>query len=209
MRFGITFTGIDERTACRHLPGGAEYGILFTEKPEGRHRYPSRRAAWRILEYLANGRTSLHVCGRGARRLLSSYGIPDLTHLVKRIQVNGEPSPEEVTELCDMYGDHEIITQHTHRNIDLLSVKADNHSVLVDGSGGRGISPGGWAAPVTHKRVGFAGGLGADNIAMERESIRKVAKSGAWLDMEGKIRDNDDWCSVDKIYEVVRELGGI
>ena len=42
----------------------------------------------------------------------------------------------------------------------MLKVKAKNHSILVDGSGGRGISPDSWPLIETDKPVGFAGGLG-------------------------------------------------
>jgi phosphoribosylanthranilate isomerase len=70
-------------------------------------------------------------------------------------------------------------------------VKATNHCILIDDSGGRGISPSIWSAPHTSKQIGFAGGLGLDNLAGELEKIHAVAGTGSWVDMEGKLRTHD------------------
>lgn len=192
----LTVSGVDANTDLDLLPECVEIAILYTKTPEGRHRYPSRRQIARMLRWRPWKDNALHVCGRGAREQLLGYQIPDLTHLVQRIQVNGEPTPEEVELLCEMYSDHEIITQHTHRNVDLLSVRSPNHSLLVDSSGGRGLSPDRWEMPDTKKRVGFAGGLGPGNIAEELKKILKVSGEKAWVDMEGKLRDKNDWFDV-------------
>jgi hypothetical protein len=202
----ITMTGVDRNTNVLRLPPGVEWGFLFTTTPEGRNRYPSRRELACMMEHFGRSHVSLHICGRGARELLMEYRIPDLTHQANRIQVNGEPSPEELLGICKMYSDHEIITQHTHRNMDLLAVDAPNHSLLVDGSGGRGLSPERWERPDTKKRVGFAGGLGPDNFIVEYPKIKAVGKHGFWVDMEGKLRDEDDWFDVDKAWEVIYGL---
>jgi hypothetical protein len=50
--------------------------------------------------------------------------------------------------------------------------------------------------------VGYAGGLGPDNIATELVKIRPSASSIWWLDMEGKLRI-DDWFSVDLANQCV------
>lgn len=103
----------------------------------------------------------------------------------QRIQVNGLLEIPDVRYLCRLYPRHTIITQHTPQNRYLLAVDAENHALLVDGSGGRGISPSAWNQPATEKAVGFAGGLGPDNLATELQTIRRIARPGWWADMEG------------------------
>ena len=54
--------------------------------------------------------------------------------------------------------------------------------------------------PHTAKAVGFAGGLGPDNLARELRKIADIARAGWWADMEGKLRV-DDWFSVERAAE--------
>lgn len=204
MSFNLTLTGVDVRTDLAALPTGCEIGVLYTEKPEGRNRYPSFFDAVRILRHLneLGYKTALHVCGTPARESLKQKWLVDFEPLVQRIQVNGVLAPEELSLILRLYPDHEIITQHTSRNACLLDVPGVSHSLLVDGSGGRGISPEAWVRPMTHKRVGFAGGLGPQNIAYELPRIEQVATGNWWADMEGNLRDESDWFSVDKANQV-------
>ena len=92
-----------------------------------------------------------------------------------------------------------LITQHTEQNASLADAHGvANHQLLVDGSGGRGRSPGVWTRPATSKRVGFAGGLGVDNVADELSRIAGVARGPYWIDLEGKLR-TDDWFDLAKL----------
>jgi len=126
----------------------------------------------------------------------------------QRIQVNGGILALEVEHLCEMYPRHTIITQHHDNNAHLLFVRSLNHAVLLDTSGGRGISPSAWAQPATEKPVGFAGGLGPDNIARELQTILEIARPGWWADMEGKLRV-DDWFSLELAGEVVAQFSSV
>lgn len=167
-------------------------GLLYTEMPEGRNRYP--RWEWILETSLELCRASLHVCGRGARAKLMEGKL--LVSGFQRIQVNGGILALEVEHLCEMYPRHTIITQHHTYNAHLLAVRSLNHAILIDASGGRGISPDGWGQPETDKAVGFAGGLGPDNLAGELQTISRIARPGWWVDMEGKLRV-DDWFSLE------------
>ena len=204
----LTITGIDSKTIIADLPQGPEYGVLYTGTPEGRNRYPSRRAVNRILRDLedAGHPAALHICGNFARVQLMEYAIPDLTHLVGRIQVNGRIVPGQLASICDVYSDHTIITQHNEGVLGLLGVKATNHSILVDGSGGKGILPQNWIAPKIKKPIGFAGGLGPDNIIENLNKIMKVARKGWWIDMEAKVRTDDDWLDMYSVHDVVEQF---
>lgn len=204
----ITLTGVDERTDLDALPDGVEIGVLYTWEPERRHRYPPRSTVVKILERLQGRRLALHVCGGRARAKLLEYALPDLTHLVSRIQVNGQLFPDDVRTVCGLYGGHTIITQHTIQNSELAVLDVPNHVVLVDGSGGRGRSPEQWKRPNTQKAVGFAGGLGPENVRDELTRIQSVAVGEWWIDMEGKLRNQDDWFDVQRANDVVAALCG-
>lgn len=189
----LTVTGADEKTDVAALAKlDAEIGLLYTETPEGRNRYP--RWEWIRETSLELRRASLHVCGRGARAKLMEGSLP--VSGFQRIQVNGLLEIPDVRHLCRLYPRHTIITQHTPKNRYLMAVNAENHVLLVDGSGGRGISPESWRQPDTAKVVGFAGGLGPDNLADELQTISRIARPGWWVDMEGKLRV-DDWFSLE------------
>lgn len=205
----ITFTGVDERTNLSDLPRGVEYGVLFTVSPDGRNRYPSRKNAAAIMAELSGGghAVALHVCGARARAELVNGQLMDLTAWPERIQVNGRLEPWELEDICHHH-QHEIITQANEWNTSLLDLECDNHAILVDASGGRGRSPSSWARPQTDKTVGFAGGLGPDNVADELRRIRDVAIGDWWIDMEGKLRDHDDWFDVSRVRAVLCAVFG-
>lgn len=203
----FTVTGVDAHTRLSSIPPGLEIGILYTALSDRRNRYPPRSTIARMLDELRGRNVSLHVCGRIARQWLLDYQLSDITHGVQRIQVNGEVEPHHLEQLCDMYGDHEIITQHNcSSNPKLLDLVLTNHSVLVDASGGRGITPYAWERPCTYKRVGFAGGLGPDNILASVNQIEKISTTPAWLDMESSMRDENDWFNVNAAIELWHNL---
>jgi hypothetical protein len=190
----ITLTGADEYTNIEQLIDlvnrfpAVEVGLLYTATPEGRNRYPSRdwlrRAAAALTE-----RVAIHVCGGGARQELLSGNLSDLTRHAPRVQVNGRVAIAEAEVLARLVGT--LITQHNESNLPLLEVHARNHALLIDASGGRGLSPQSWEPPATEKLVGFAGGMGPENLAAEYARIYPVSKEGAWVDMEGKLRVDD------------------
>lgn len=197
----ITVTGADERTDIFWLSKlDCEAGLLYTAMPEGRNRYPRRE--WLAEAVTRLPRAALHVCGRFARMQLVRRELVDLTDHVQRIQVNGALTVPECEEICAFYPKHTIITQHSRANQFLLAVKANNHAVLVDASGGRGVLPPLWRRPDTAMPVGFAGGLGPGNLAEQLHHISFVAVRPWWVDMEGRLRD-DDWFACDKAQAAV------
>lgn len=202
----VTVTGADERTPVDELSEiAAEIGLLYTATPEGRNRYPRRE--WIAATAPGLRRVAIHVCGSGARRELHAGKLGDVVAHAQRIQVNGILSVSEVEDLCAQYYSHTLITQHKPDNARLLAVSASNHALLIDASGGRGISPESWEPPQTAKPVGYAGGLGPENIAAELGRIRQVARGFWWIDMEGKLRV-DDWFCVARALSVVRWAAG-
>ncbi len=207
MMIQVTLTGVDAKTDIDALPTGCEIGVLYTETPEGRNRYPERAELLRMLRDL-RGRNpvALHVCGHAARLRLQYEQIPELIECIARIQVNGVLREAFVEGICRQYPNCEIITQHTPANYGLLLVATENHSVLVDRSGGRGISPASWERPITGKSVGFAGGLGPLNLCNELPRIQAVAAGHWWIDLESKLRDDDDWFDPAKACAVMDQI---
>lgn len=195
----ITLTGADEATDIAALVDlvsnpAVEIGLLYSASPEGRNRYPS--LPWLLDAAQAlRGRCAIHICGGIARHQLLAGELSHLVQLAGRVQVNGRMA-EDVALKCAALVPH-LITQHFSFTAHLATLAITNHSVLVDGSGGRGISPERWirATVSPGKAVGFAGGLGPDNLA---EQIQVIAAASAghdsttWIDMEGKLRDADD-----------------
>lgn len=205
MAIGITLTGADERTPLDQLirlaDMGAEIGLLCTFSPEGRNRYP--RLGWILdaAKALA-GRAAIHFCGKRTRASLmrgECYMLDD----VKRFQVNGHLEPREVRILCEGLPGHTVITQHTAANAILAEVDVPNHALLVDASGGRAKLPQDWSRPEAEKSVGFAGGLGPTTLRKELPKIATVARGDWWIDMEGRLRDSDDWFNVESALQVM------
>ncbi len=198
----ITLTGIDEHTdllevrrRLLHNPV-VEIGILATESPDGRPRYPSHDFIAYAASYLAP-RCSIHFCGSRIRdRLLNGRGSVDGwfgDHGARRLQVNGTITGDHAIAICLRYWRLGVITQHTAANAALLAdAIGPNHQLLVDGSGGRGLVPPCWVAPVTTKPVGYAGGLGPRTLPFELPKIASIAHDGAWIDMESSLRDGND-----------------
>lgn len=208
----ITFTGIDPFTDLSLLPKDVEYGILYTEtfSPNSsfsNNRYPSLIQIENMSNYLFsnNIRLSLHVCGKSARTKLINKELPFINNF-NRIQINGFLSVDEIELICSLYPLHTIITQHNFKNTPLLAVSSSNHSILIDASGGLGLSPEEWISPITDKLVGFAGGLSPDNIFSEFEKIKLVSKSGFWLDLEGKLRNKNDFFDVNLAIDMANKF---
>jgi phosphoribosylanthranilate isomerase len=210
----ITLSGIDEKTDVGLLLNNLdvytrdnlELAILLSANPEGRNRYPS--IDW-IRSFVNKSHhkcgIAVHLCGSTARKnaLEGKYfDILDDQWHVQRIQVNGKVSIEELEQFTEKFN-QTIITQHVPYNESLASTTITPHSLLVDASGGKGISPTEWVAPVTSKFVGFAGGLGPHNLKTELRKIAMVSKPCAWVDMESSLRDENDWFDIHKALKCI------
>ncbi len=202
----ITMTGVDASTDLFMLPEGIEIGVLYTATPKDRNRYPESHDIVRMMTYMQmqGRRIALHVCGKTAREQLINSQLMFMTERVQRIQVNGILDAAYVRTVCRMHRNKTIIVQANEKNLRLCDVSEVNLAMLVDASGGRGVSPTEWIRPDVDNPVGFAGGLGLHNIRDELPRIMEVATGDWWIDMEGKIRSDDDKFDVFKAIEVVR-----
>ena len=127
--------------------------------------------------------------------------------IFKRCQLNiaGYKDNPERLVLCPPDTLEEIIVQQKSANdVDLWKSGLPNPklSVLLDASGGRGITSD-IVALDTPLKVGYAGGLSVENIV---ETLHFLENSPAvkqyWVDMESSVRTHDVF-DVDKVYAVM------
>ena len=207
----VTLTGVDERCSKRDLTEllvrNVEVGILLSANPEGRHRYPSLEWIGDAVSFLGD-RCAIHFCGRAAREGLLDSQYDWLVDRVGRIQINGSLADSDLDWALAHWPEKTIITQwaFTPEEYRDIHETSDNHAILIDGSGGRGIVPKAWPE-IRHpvKDIGFAGGLSPENIKQELTKILAIAQGGAWIDMESSLRV-DDWFSMERAREVVRAV---
>ena len=82
-----------------------------------------------------------------------------------------------------------------------------NVSMLLDESKGTGVLATSWPTPPKEYRIGYAGGIGPDNISSVLEKV-SVAAAGreVWIDMESRLRsekNGKDVFDLDKCYQVI------
>lgn len=214
MLTGVTITGADDQVnyedllaLSREFPF-VEWGLLMSESRAGTLRYPSRR--WLIgLENTVKGLTvdarpklAAHFCGAVAREALAGrlHDFPVIER-VQRIQVNGyTPRSPGVVKFARMMPSYELILQ-SRADVDtfaivqdVLEIAAWNRpaSFLVDGSGGTGRPID--VFPVSNVPMGYAGGIGPDNVVQALEAIafhRQFFLGPYWIDMESGVRTGD------------------
>lgn len=212
----ITFTGVDEQTdVCAMLDlvelYPIEWGVLFSPSRQGNdQRYPS--LPW-IQEFVLKhgaGKLSAHLCGGYTMAVMDGHALPnEIDQLVStqfdRVQFNGASRMAEnrIKEWSNARG-LEPIMQCPEKFPEYGGVGI---AWLLDGSGGKGIKRGKWPYPRTGLRVGFAGGLGPDNV---EETVERVGNFGCiyWLDMESGVRDANNRFSLEKCQAVCEIVYG-
>lgn len=202
-----TFTGLDETVHLSRLCQLSqqfpfiEWGVLYTSGHEGAQgRYPSV-AFLQEINALAKQNPhmnfAIHYCGKIAEQLILGE-VNNIFPYIKRIQLNimgKNVRASDIGKLFNKNPHHDFIIQQNDNNQALNGalIHFNNHHVLFDKSGGRGISPKTWPRPLEHKFFGYAGGLGPNNISHEIKTIDSMArKKPYWIDMEQKIRTEDD-----------------
>lgn len=161
---------------------------------------------------------AVHVCGRAARNIFLGLPVaPErssggdiaartiVVHHASRVQINGRWGEGEadfkiaevaratgILSTSERFPAPRLITQWRPGEptycLDGLLERMPNQAILVDASGGQGISPKKWSAPRQSCPVGFAGGLSPENLKAELSKILEVAGPGFWVDMESSLR---------------------
>jgi len=217
----ITFTGVDDHTDLNDLVElttfypQAEFGVLFSPKQQGNGRYPTLEFVGRLLDLreAVGMRLAAHLCGGHARALIAGdtlhHEVDSLMHAANfdRVQINTADPKAQPLRLAN-WGEQrglEVILQcrDPQRFPGEVAVQW-----LFDQSGGRGTSPADWPMQA-HSNVtyGYAGGIGPDNAA----DVMRIVGSKAErynLDMESKLRDENDRFDIQRCYRVCEAAWG-
>jgi hypothetical protein len=213
----VTITGADDTTDIQQLVNLStefpfvEWGVLVSKSEEGNSRFPTRPWIDRFGEAAKTRRlkVAMHLCGRWMRELLNGElaweDLPSVSHFAQSFQfnINGTVLPESTTgfftKLAQRKALRSFIFQLTKASEPLvLQAQSNDFNVmgLYDNSGGKGKSPeSGWPSPVDVPfPMGFAGGLGPDNVLDQLGRINAACGDQpymTWIDMEGRIRTDD------------------
>lgn len=215
----MTFTGVDSRTSIpwmksfisdKRFPAVAfEFGLLRSAHLDQSPRYITNESIRRISGTIYPDNLAYHLCGRYARMAKKQVDWDELCDindfsLVGRVQVNaGEYEPAEILTLqrFALHIQKPVIIQWRQAVFTAVS----GLHLLQDSSGGQGIEASRWIKPdeLNHRArntsIGYAGGLGPDNIATELPKIIEAASGRPfWIDCESKIR-TDDWFDITKV----------
>lgn len=222
----VTFTGADDHTEPAALADVAtrhpwvEFGVLVSEYQQGTGRYPSR--AWRERFYCSgvpSHQRALHLCGRAVDQFIAGTdALCREIDQVQRVQLNFTVDrfppatlvalPRIFQEWHQFAPDIEFILQLNQTNAILPALIASPHaknlSFLVDSSGGRGIAPRTWPAPVPGYPTAYAGGIGPDRLRETLKGLSAVTPRTA-IDMESSLRTEDRF-DLDKVQAVIGQL---
>ena len=124
--------------------------------------------------------------------------------VIGRVQINingGKESfrfyAKRVADIIRAYPDTEFIFQYTPKQRKRLNRLNDQNvpfAMLFDASGGCGVLPDTWRAPVyKNHKMGYSGGLSPENVVDNLNKINLVlpANYNTWIDAEGKLKDPD------------------
>jgi hypothetical protein len=221
----VTITGADDQVdpkALRDLSEEfpfVEWGILRSRKLNEfiggawyttcAPRYPSPR--WRDRLCAAGGKslqTASHLCGELSR--LAMAGEDGWIHYdalsYQRVQLNGFSKYRLPMLRCaELHPNREWILQTAHIESEIHALELEklhpNVTHLLDASGGRG-EVAIWAER-PEKRLGYAGGIGPDNVVQQIEHLLSyTTEQDFWIDMESGVR-TDDRFDLDKVHRVL------
>lgn len=211
-------------------PPPFEIGILYSNGRAGTEkRFPTLKWIHEHAEWINATRTALHICGKDTFRMFEEKheDLMEILPLFQRIQLNGVPA-DKVAALAPQFPDHFLIAQARNvielrmicsqlRPEQLINDPRPNWGLLLDGSGGRGKA-GNFSSTqcaaleceevrafLWAERIGFSGGLGADNLAFEIGRLQAVA-APFWTDMEGNLRNGDDELDLGSALGAVRSV---
>ncbi len=208
----VTLTGADDSVDPQELINLSfdfpfvEWGILIGTRA-GLHRFPSMGWIGKLVKLKHENANrfhpihlSLHICGRWLREIAKGTPLSWPTEFLafERCQLNwhgetqGDISSKIVQSFQQLKGwNPTVIFQFDGVNDHLCAACAEslNVAALFDQSHGAGLLPERWNRAIPDFPCGHAGGLGADNVAVELPKIMPMVDKAqyAWIDMETKL----------------------
>jgi len=222
----LTMTGIDAKTDPKWIKSmlrkhiltngysGLEFAILRSPKVDQSPRYPNRDVIKRLTSEAKAGDFAFHLCGRYAR-MVHSLEWAELCDIIDfssvgRVQVNSIEADEKAMLTLWRFSVHigkPVVMQW--RSDEFPS--APGIHLLQDRSGGQGIAETSWSTPdeICRKAktfIGYAGGLGPDNVGAALQSIVAASKGRRfWIDCESSLR-TDDWFDQSKAEQMAQAV---
>lgn len=211
----VTITGADDTTHIKDVIELSkkypfvEWGILLSASNEGTARYPGLGWIEELMDVADRWqlRLSGHLCGQWVRALCLGHNRfqinrPTIAGNFQRIQLNFHAQEHDIEEdrfvqaLKLWNGPEQFIFQFDDVNDKLMGKAIDGGlacAPLFDTSGGRGVYPATWPAPIGGYS-GYAGGLHPDQIDAQLKDIEAAAgiRQEVWVDVETHVRPDDD-----------------
>lgn len=225
----VTFTGADDSVNAEEIIKVAkdypdtEWGILMASyQMMGGTRFPSGQWLLNQVPKMAEAGLNLsaHFCGQPMYELFvrgnfTFHKLPFAKNF-KRIQLNFhglefcDVIHKNTQSVIDTYKDQfQFIFQADGVN-DHLRGSGPHRLSLYDVSHGAGILPKeGWPKREKEDYIGYAGGLGPENIKDQLALIDTAAGEYGpyWIDMETKVRSNGDYLfDLKKVREVCEKV---
>lgn len=230
----VTFTGADDSVQAEEIIALAkkypstEWGILFGGPNSGASRFPSRLWVIKNIPKLAEAGLNLcaHLCGGPVYDLVQRgdftwlyYYDEDITGAFQRVQINfhGQRGYKPVNWLFDRLNatPYQFIFQDDEVNGHIAGhLGGDKRVRLFDVSHGAGVLPENpWPKREATEYMGYAGGLGPDNIKEQLPLISKASGGKQygpyWIDMETRVRSNrDKQFDLEKCEQVCKVVWG-
>jgi hypothetical protein len=221
-----------------------EFGVLFRPDKEGQPRYATTAWVQRLAQAVTASNSpnrlklAAHLCGSRVNEVLSGE-TAFLTQLCQwgfgRVQINATAVNGVDTSALAESVPHLLQAMRNFPQLEFILQKNDetrllwqgfldskgettllptNMSMLVDESKGTGVAAESWPSPSPDYEIGYAGGIGPDNIESVLREVVKVAQGRKfWIDMESSLRstkNGQDVFDLDKCYGVIEatcELG--
>lgn len=206
----VTITGADDFTKIKDMVElssqypWVEWGILVSRKRERQPRFPSSYWMRQLADAAAATpmRISMHMCGVWVRQLyvgeLRWAELPPVAQIAQRVQLNTH-ADRHVSTLAMI----DVLDENPRKFIFQLDGVNDHfmHAArafgidacgLFDRSHGAGVTPTSWPKPYLGIHCGYAGGIGRDNVVEQVAKVEEVCAHPFWIDMEGKVRTDDN-----------------
>lgn len=217
----VTITGADDRTDINEMAALSaefpfvEWGILTSINREGGSRYPGPLWFSKLCQHQL--RMALHVCGRRARSAFAGEdwitGLPFDWTRFNRIQINGSHGLGDYSFESFFMGGRSMTTIgglytfifQAPRAYDFgvaAAAEGVNVNLLFDDSGGNGVVRNEFPGPSDHY-TGYAGGISPYNVVSVVEKIKMVCHQPFWIDMEGRVRDEQNHLDLAKVRRVL------
>jgi len=204
----LTITGVDNQTPIEDIISLSEefplleWGILLSPKSFGKIYYPDLQWIEKLTSTSSSISISVHVCGIWLHEILQGRFPGELNTLpFERLQLNlakyiPQVRIQNLKKSLPLEKSYILqVGEFWQNGISLareLMASGYKVAILYDVSGGSGISPTEWKSFPDDIPVGYAGGLGPDNLESELTKLRPiVGNRSIWIDMQAKIRTND------------------